>query len=82
MSGNQLRLARANGCYSPGCTVYLKTWLCCNGVVDLFVRKRGVVIILLLPLGLVWFCWVRISVKIMVRFSFTDRVDMGFPDVV
>jgi len=52
-SGNQLRLTQPDG--HPGCTVCSKAWHCCDGVVDLFVKKRWVFIILLFQLGLVEF---------------------------
>jgi len=35
-------LAQPDGQYSPRCTMYLETYHCCYGVVDLFIKKRRV----------------------------------------
>jgi len=68
--------------------VYSETCRRCDGVVDLFVEKSEHFNVLLLRLWLAWFSrvsriWVtvRVSVRSRVRFSFIDRVGIGFPDV-
>jgi len=78
-------LAQADGRYCPRCSAFVKMAFVSTVLSTLFVKDTRVLIILLLCLGLAGFSRVRVRVRIsftvsmMVRFSISDRVDVGLP---